>query len=109
VGGPASAPRNRLPRDLGAKIRVALKDFKYWIDEPGFDDMVYWSENHVILFAAAEYLAGQLMPDEWFTYVPWGGTSMTIRHRGFDLVHERDDYDPQRPAGDVRRGDGVRR
>ena len=29
-------------------------------------DMTYWSENHRLLFAAAEYLAGQYWPDELF-------------------------------------------
>jgi endonuclease/exonuclease/phosphatase family metal-dependent hydrolase len=29
-------------------------------------EMQYWSENHQILFATAEYLAGQLYPDEVF-------------------------------------------
>lgn len=29
-------------------------------------DMTYWSENHRLLFAAAEYLAGQYWPDEMF-------------------------------------------
>lgn len=33
--------------------------------EPG-QDMTYWSENHRLLFAAAEYLAGQFWPDEMF-------------------------------------------
>jgi endonuclease/exonuclease/phosphatase family metal-dependent hydrolase len=33
--------------------------------DPG-RDMTYWSENHRILFAAAEYLAGQWWPDEMF-------------------------------------------
>jgi membrane protein YqaA with SNARE-associated domain len=29
-------------------------------------DMTYWSENHRLLFAAAEYLAGQFWPEEVF-------------------------------------------
>jgi endonuclease/exonuclease/phosphatase family metal-dependent hydrolase len=29
-------------------------------------DMTYWSENHRLLFATAEYLAGQFWPDEQF-------------------------------------------
>ena len=33
--------------------------------KPGCD-MTYWSENHRLLFAAAEYLAGQYWPDELF-------------------------------------------
>ena len=40
---------------------------KYWMTEPGEDSMCYWSENHQILFAAAEYLAGQAWPDKIFT------------------------------------------
>ncbi|MDR2686445.1 MAG: hypothetical protein LBB75_01735, partial [Oscillospiraceae bacterium] len=28
---------------------------KYWMTEPGEDSMCYWSENHQILFAVAEY------------------------------------------------------
>jgi hypothetical protein len=51
---------------LNAIIRTVL-DFKYWIDEPGKDSMCYWSENHQILFHSAEYLAGQLLPDELFS------------------------------------------
>ncbi|MCO5171047.1 MAG: hypothetical protein M9894_32385 [Planctomycetes bacterium] len=65
-GSTAPAPRNRLPRAVAQQIREALLGWKYWIDEGGPDDMVYWSENHQILFHAAEYLAGQLMPDAWF-------------------------------------------
>jgi len=40
---------------------------KYWMTEPGEDSMCYWSENHQILFAVAEYLAGQAWPDKIFT------------------------------------------
>jgi len=69
-------------------ILNALLDFKYWLDEPfkvkdapalvaarksaGWEEddyqveMTYWSENHQILFATAEYLAGQWTPDANF-------------------------------------------
>jgi hypothetical protein len=40
---------------------------KYWMTEPGEDSMCYWSENHQILFAVAEYLAGQAWPDKIFS------------------------------------------
>lgn len=40
---------------------------KYWMTEPGVDSMCFWSENHQILFAVSEYLAGQEWPDEVFT------------------------------------------
>lgn len=48
-------------------IKRAFLDFKYFMDEPGDDSMCYWSENHLILFAVSEYLAGQEWPDEIFT------------------------------------------
>jgi len=50
-----------------AAARRAILDFKYWVDEPGDDEMISWTENHQILFHASEYLAGQLFPDEVFT------------------------------------------
>lgn len=42
-------------------IKDTFLNFKYFMDEPGDDSMCYWSENHQILFAVSEYLAGQ----EW--------------------------------------------
>lgn len=51
------------------KIRRTLLDFQYWLDEPNPDRgaMELWTENHQILIYTAEYLAGQLFPDETFT------------------------------------------
>ncbi|MCL2023683.1 MAG: hypothetical protein FWG82_04860 [Oscillospiraceae bacterium] len=40
---------------------------KYWMSEPGEDSMCYWSENHQLLFAVAEYMAGQYWHDKVFT------------------------------------------
>lgn len=56
-----------LPGAFLQRAERALLDFKYWIDEPGTDGMIFWSENHQILFAACEYLAGQLYPQQVFT------------------------------------------
>src|SRR5262249_44412117 len=37
------------------------------VENPKFKcEMQYWSENHQILFATAEYLAGQWLPDQTF-------------------------------------------
>lgn len=44
----------------------ALLGFKYWLDEPGYDRMIFWTENHQILFHSVEYLAGQLFMDSAF-------------------------------------------
>lgn len=74
------------------RILTALREFKYWMDEQpraascgdlqaarkahaqdqdksGDElkyEMTFWSENHQILFPAAEYLAGQWMPEAPF-------------------------------------------
>ncbi len=48
-------------------IKNTFLNFKYFMDEPGDDSMCYWSENHLLLFAVSEYLAGQEWPDEVFT------------------------------------------
>lgn len=57
----------KLTPELRGIIKQTFLDFKYWMDEPGEDSMCYWSENHQILFAVSEYLAGQEWPRELFT------------------------------------------
>lgn len=48
------------------KMEQCVLNFKYWMDEPGEDSMCYWSENHQLLFAVCEYLAGQKFPEKIF-------------------------------------------
>jgi hypothetical protein len=75
------APDPRVPGYVSATIKVSLLNFKYWYDQiadgrmGGHDwehdkdvEMTFWSENHSILFPSAEFLAGQLWPDETFAY-----------------------------------------
>lgn len=59
--------------------RLALRYLKYWIDQPPAlhidgsepsEEMTFWSENHQILFAQSELLAGLLLPKDTF---PRGG------------------------------------
>ncbi|PXX58758.1 hypothetical protein DFR70_11393 [Nocardia tenerifensis] len=66
-------------------LRKAIHHYKFWLDEPlhavqnaafqkvrgdlGYDtenEMEYWSENHYIMFASSEYLAGQLWEADEF-------------------------------------------
>lgn len=47
-------------------IKEVLLNFKYWMDQGGEDSMVFWSENHQILFTVEEYLVGQMFPDDIF-------------------------------------------
>ncbi len=65
----------KLYKDCGEKLNEKCRElikntflgFKYFMDEPGDDSMCYWSENHQIMFAVAEYLAGQEWHDDIFT------------------------------------------
>ena len=60
------AHKDMLNEESQKMLKETLTGFKYWMDEPGSDGMCFWSENHQILFAATEYLVGQLYPNEVF-------------------------------------------
>jgi hypothetical protein len=70
-----------LPQKLLKKAEKTLLDFKYWPDEPGIDSMCYWTENHVIMFSANEYLAGQLYFDRVFSNSNMTGREKMARAR----------------------------
>ena len=50
------------------EIKECLTGFKYWMDQYDgrSDSMCHWSENHQILFAVTEYLAGKEWQDAEF-------------------------------------------
>ncbi len=63
-----------LSEQILSNAKSSILAFKYWPDEleteadpVDTDDMVYWTENHFILFSTGAYLAGQFYPDEVFT------------------------------------------
>ena len=59
---------HRLAEENKAEIKECLTGFKYWMDQYDgrVDSMCHWSENHQILFATTEYLAGCQWPDAIF-------------------------------------------
>ena len=59
---------HRLAEKNKAEIKACLTGFKYWMDQYDgrADSMCHWSENHQILFATTEYLAGNLWQDATF-------------------------------------------
>ncbi len=57
----------KLSERCASLIKNTFLSFKYFMDEPGDDSMCGWSENHQLLFAVAEYLAGQEWGNETFT------------------------------------------
>lgn len=56
-----------LSRQINAMMKDTVLGFKYWIDEPGDTVMYMGSENHRLLFHVAEWMAGQLFPNDIFT------------------------------------------
>ncbi len=54
------------PATLWRRVRSTILGYRYWLDEPGNDVMWFWSENHTLCFHAAQYLAGQMFPNELF-------------------------------------------
>ncbi len=65
----------RIPEYVYTAVKLALLWFKYWWDEPpakkpnGDDmaEMTMWSENHQILFAQSQLLAGEMYRELEFT------------------------------------------
>ena len=60
-------------------IEAALLRVKYWLDDPptersNGEEMTYWSENHQMLFASAEYILPSFFPDETFAYLSQGAS-----------------------------------
>ena len=92
----------KIYKDCGEKLspecKVLIKNtflnFKYSMDEPGDDSMCYWSENHQLLFAVSEYLAGQEWQNEIFTND--GKTGEEHRRRALEKIRiwmrQRFDY-----------------
>ena len=92
----------KIYKDCGEKLNDRCKElikntflnFKYSMDEPGDDSMCYWSENHQLLFAVSEYLAGQEWQDEVFTND--GKTAEEHRRKALEKINiwirQRFDY-----------------
>ena len=83
-----------IPEENRLKIEDVLFNFRYWWDEPGENSMCYWSENHQILFASAEYLVGQKYPDTLFPKSGLTGRQHMdkARKRALDWLRMRWDY-----------------
>lgn len=67
-----------LPVPVKSEIKRSLTGFKYWMDQGGEDSLCMWSENHQILYAVTEYLAGQTFPDDVFADGNTGAEHMKI-------------------------------
>ncbi len=85
---------DRIPSDVKSRMEQTILNFRYWWDEPGGNSMCYWSENHQVLFASAEYLVGQKYPDTVFPNSGLTGKQHVekARKRIFDWMEMRWKY-----------------
>lgn len=83
-----------IPEATMDELEEVLFNFRYWWNEPGENSMCYWSENHQILFASAEYLVGQKYPDTLFPKSGLTGRQHMdkARERALDWLKMRWDY-----------------
>ncbi|MEM8969303.1 MAG: hypothetical protein AAGE93_22995, partial [Bacteroidota bacterium] len=83
-----------IPTTYSQKIENVLTNFRYWMDESGGNSMCYWSENHQILFASAEYLMGQQYSDRIFPNSGLSGEQHKSKacHRILDWLQMRWHY-----------------
>lgn len=58
--------QDKLPESLRPRVKNAILEWRYWVDEPGNDVMWFWSENHTLCFHASQLMAGMLFPNEVF-------------------------------------------
>ncbi len=91
---PESESEQRIPDYVRTAVKLALLWFKYWWDEPPAKDasgadiaeMTMWSENHQILFAQSQLLAGEMYRDLEFTRSEVVGTGAA--RTGSDHIKE---------------------
>ncbi len=84
---------------LWDRVRSSLLEFKFWFTDPtpplpdpadperDWDNSIYWTENHQILYHTIEYLMGQRFPEACFTirgFVPTADCSADYERRGID-------------------------
>jgi hypothetical protein len=58
---------DQLPEEVKNRIKQTVLNFRYWMTEPGADNMCFWSENHQLLFASIEYVGAALFKNDVFT------------------------------------------
>jgi hypothetical protein len=65
-----------LPPEIRPFFEAAILRFKFSVEDAhsfAKEEMTFWSENHQVLFASCEYLAGQLWPDREFQHADGAG------------------------------------
>lgn len=63
----ASRYAELLDQALLMRVKQAIINYRYWMDEPGNDVMWWFSENHAFLFHIGQYLGGYRHQNERFS------------------------------------------
>ncbi|MBX3286381.1 MAG: hypothetical protein KF703_13620 [Actinobacteria bacterium] len=93
--GRGTTPSTKLSPALLDAIKQRMLHNRYRYDDPNPEHRVdaqwYWSENHILILATDEYLAGQWFPDDVFTITGLTGRQSMARARTviLDWVMER--------------------
>jgi hypothetical protein len=87
--GQGDTPMTQLSPDVIAAIDERMLANRYAWDDPLPDDRIdnlwFWSENHIVITRAIEYLAGQRYPDETFAVTGLTGAEHLERAKPFLL------------------------
>ena len=65
-----------LPAEIRPFFEAAVLRFKFSVEDAhssASEEMTFWSQNHQVLFASCEYLAGQLSPEREFQHADGAG------------------------------------
>ncbi len=95
--GHGDTPMTQLSPEVITAIDERMLANRYAWDDPIPDDRVdnlwFWSENHIVITRAIEYLAGQRYPDETFAVTGLSGAQHLERAKPFILewISERAD------------------
>ena len=93
--GQGDTPMTQLSPELIAAIDERMLANRYAWDDPlpdgRLDNLWYWSENHLVITRAIEYLAGQRYPDETFAVTGLTGAEHLARAKPMilDWINER--------------------
>ncbi len=93
--GNGSTPSTRLSPELLVAIEQRMLSERYRYDDPlpkdRIDNQWFWSENHRLIGAANEYLAGQRFPDKTFEVTGLTGAKHLARSKPdiLEWIHER--------------------
>jgi len=71
---------------LKNEMKETMRNYRYWIDEPGDDVMWFFSENHALLFHVCQYVAGECLPDQVFSGS--GCTGREMHEKAVGLLNE---------------------